>query len=313
MSYSQPRDRLELRLKEIVDNTILDSTDRRTRFDAFLAAIVDQELAPGPDRSRIELYLDELAGRASGGANLQQKTLLLGSGAPGDVTPDTGYDGLSKVIVNTSGVFPGSIRAGATVVGVSGTYAGIIPSGSISISANGTYDVTDKATAVVNVQGGVSLQAKTVALGSSAPAAVSADAGYEGLSTVSFTTSNIQASDIRSGAAILGIAGSYTGSSTLNVDTRMFAPPIWPTQTVNLGWRPDRVIISYTEYDPGADPDPTTTPHVVILTDSGLIDGDNANTVTFTSTGYSIKTEGSSWNDYPEFFSYVTVTAIKLS
>lgn len=67
MSYSQPRDRLELRLKEIIDDQIGDVTDRRTRFDALLAAVVDPSVVPPDQRDRIELYLSELAGRAGGG------------------------------------------------------------------------------------------------------------------------------------------------------------------------------------------------------------------------------------------------------
>lgn len=67
MSYSQPRDRLELRLKEIIDNAIGDVTDRRTRFDTLLAAVVDPSVVPPDQRDRAELYLSELAGRAGGG------------------------------------------------------------------------------------------------------------------------------------------------------------------------------------------------------------------------------------------------------
>ena len=39
MSYENPRDRFELRLKEIVDDTT-PAADRRTRFESFLTGIV---------------------------------------------------------------------------------------------------------------------------------------------------------------------------------------------------------------------------------------------------------------------------------
>lgn len=313
MSYSNPRDRLELRLKEIIDNTILDSADRRTRFDAFLAAIVDPELAPGADRNRIEMYLEELTGRAGGGLNLQAKTVFLGASAPGTIYPSQGYDGLSQVTISPASILPIWIRRGRTVCGVAGTYDGIIPEGSTNISANGTYDVSDKQYAVVNVPGGSAvLQAKTVALGSSAPAAVSADAGYDGLSTVSFTTSGIAASDIRSGATILGIAGTYAGGSTLQVDSRMLTANV--SIPVNLGWTPDRLIVSYTFST--IDEDDPSVVHIIshrydLTADGSLDEADNR--VVFTSTGYTISLLATSFGDVPDQWSQITVTAIKLS
>lgn len=52
------------------------------------------------------------------------------------VTPDTGYDGLSSVTVN---VIPSEY---------------IVPTGTVSITSNGTVDVTQFASASVNVSGG---------------------------------------------------------------------------------------------------------------------------------------------------------------
>lgn len=155
MSYSQPRDRLELRLKEIIDDQIGDVTDRRTRFDALLAAVVDPSVVPQDQRDRIELYLSELAGRAGGGvtptgtvnitangthnvsqyeyANVQvpaggpdmaQLELMLGSGTvAGTYTPPAGYAyDQVRIAQDSSVITPGNIKKDITILGVTGTY-----------------------------------------------------------------------------------------------------------------------------------------------------------------------------------------------
>jgi hypothetical protein len=62
---------------------------------------------------------------------LQEKTAT----ENGEVAPDDGYDGLSKVTVNVP--------------------VGVFPSGTKSITANGTHDVTNYASVSVNVPGEV--------------------------------------------------------------------------------------------------------------------------------------------------------------
>lgn len=155
MSYSQPRDRLELRLKEIIDDQIGDVSDRRTRFDAFLAAVVDPSVVPPDQRNRVELYLSELAGRAGGGvtptgtvnitangthnvsqyeyANVQvpaggpdmaQLELMLSTvTVAGTYTPPAGYayDEV-RIAQDSSVITPGNIKKDVTILGVTGTY-----------------------------------------------------------------------------------------------------------------------------------------------------------------------------------------------
>jgi len=96
-----------------------------------------------------------------------------------NITPDSGYEGLSGVTV--------------TVNPIPSQY--IIPAGTITITSNGTHDVSQYADAEVNIST-VNNQNKTV-VPSETTQSITADTGYSGLGTVT----------------INGITNTYVGSS----------------------------------------------------------------------------------------------------
>lgn len=96
---------------------------------------------------------------------LQQKTATPSKYSQ-SIIPDSGYNGLSKVTINS----------------IPDEY--VIPNGTLNITANGTYDVTEKSDVVVLINNpGFKVQEKTVDPSTSAQS-VTPDGGYDGLSKV---------------------------------------------------------------------------------------------------------------------------------
>lgn len=153
MGYENPRDRLELFLKKIIDKSTA-PTERRTRFEQFLAGILDGSLVPDDPRNRLELYLKGVAESGgyippsgtititangihtveqykyadvqvpAGGPATDQLALTLSQSAvAGTYTPPSGYVYDQVTVTQDSTVIkPENIKKNVTILGVTGTY-----------------------------------------------------------------------------------------------------------------------------------------------------------------------------------------------
>lgn len=141
------------------------------------------------------------------------------------------------------------------------------------VASGKTFHKADGTLAVGSASGGggeVNLQNKTVPLGSAAPSAVSADEGYDGLGTVSFNTTNVDPTVIKSGSSVVGVNGSYpgivpSGAATLyqnnvvtNVSDKLNAIAKVPAKFTR------KVTITFTIYDNTSDPEPGDTDELLV-------------------------------------------------
>lgn len=120
---------------------------------------------------------------------------------------DTKLDNLAQAVSNKSGVtLPLTIDEMATAVAGIST-GGITPTGTIPITQNGTYDITNYASANVNVQ--PTLQSKTYTPTASGTT-ITPDNGNDGLSSVIINgDANLTANNIKHGVNIFGTTGTF--------------------------------------------------------------------------------------------------------
>lgn len=169
---------------------------------------------------------------------LQEKSVTPGKAAQ-EIAPDAGFDGLSKV---NMGAIPGEY---------------IVPSGTRNITENGAYDVTEKAGVVVAVPD-PKLQSKTVAP-ETQEKMVSADAGYDGLSSVTVEAVTLQQKSVTPSDAAQTITPDtgYMGLSKVIVDAAQGGTNVLiktgnasygtRTMTTTVGFRPDLVVLEGAE------------------------------------------------------------------
>ena len=120
---------------------------------------------------------------------------------------DTKLDNLVQTISNKSGAtLPLTIDEMMTVVAAIET-GGTAPSGTINITENGTHNVTNYASANVNIQ--PSLQSKTFTP-TAAGATITPDTGNYGLSSVTVNgDTDLAANNIKHGVNIFGTTGTF--------------------------------------------------------------------------------------------------------
>lgn len=112
----------------------------------------------------------------------QEKTTQATS-FPVSVTPDVGYDALTKVTVTApANLSAGNIKSGVNIAGVTGSYA---PTTQTKVTTPTAF-----------------------------PTVVNVDNGYDGMTKVTVNApSNLSSGNIKSGVSIAGVTGTYTGES----------------------------------------------------------------------------------------------------
>lgn len=136
----------------------------------------------------------------------QEKTTQATS-FPVSVTPDVGYDAMTKVTVTApANLSAGNIRSGVNIAGVTGSYA---PTTQTKVTTPTAF-----------------------------PTVVNVDSGYDGMTKVTVNApSNLSAGNIKSGVSIAGVTGTYTGESptaqSKSVTPNSFPVTVYPDSNYN--------------------------------------------------------------------------------
>lgn len=183
---------------------------------------------------------------------------------PLTISPDGGYDGLSKATVNApSNLSSGNIRSGVTIAGVTGSYTGDSPSAQsktmtpttfpTTVYPDGSYNYLSQVTinkpsslvassiapgkTICGIDGTwePDLQDKTVTP-SSFPTRVEHDSGYNGLGVVTVNKpSNLISENIKNGVKIAGVTGTYTGVAPSLTEKALSYWPCFGTSVTSTG------------------------------------------------------------------------------
>lgn len=183
---------------------------------------------------------------------------------PMTINPDGGYDGMSKVTVNSpSNLTAGNIRSGVSIAGVTGTYTGESPSAQSKNYTPSSFPATVRPDSGYNYLSQVtinkpnSLVASSIAPGkticgidgtwqpnlqdktvtpNSFPYTVEKSSSYDGLGTVTVEKpSNLEAYNIAKGVRIAGIMGTYEGNSPNVNETQYSRWPCFGTAVTGSG------------------------------------------------------------------------------
>lgn len=151
---------------------------------------------------------EAIVGTGGSGSIVTQNVTITPTKSVQTVSADAGYDAIGTVTVNA----------------IPSQY--IEPSGNITISANGTgIDVAQYATATVNVpSSSIALQEKTNINPTTSSQTITADSGYDGLSSVQINA--MPSGSVTSPATISGTSASLTtGTNTLTLSKTISVTP----------------------------------------------------------------------------------------
>lgn len=172
---------------------------------------------------------------------LQEKSVEYTQNAEYVVSPDAGYDGLSKVNVSVDLVVP-TVQNSKTV--------NITKNGSTTVKPDTGYDVVEQV--VVNTN--IPLQEKQVDVLLSEPTTViTPDTGYEGITKLTVTHSPVEANTAytatNNGNYTITPSEGYDATTSVNLTVNVPATPVEPTKQVTITSNGTTNIIPAAGYD----------------------------------------------------------------